>query len=157
MADSNTKDENLRPKFWERFALDELSRTEWEALCDGCGKCCLLKLEDEDTGEIEFTNVACRLLDTNTCQCTNYAIRKQIVKDCVVVDTAALERISYWMPGSCAYRLLAEGKPLEPWHPLVCGDPEQVHIQGISLRGRMVSEVGIAEEDLEDYIVEGME
>lgn len=157
MSNASDTSNALRPSFWENYALEDLTRPEWEALCDGCGKCCLLKLEDADTGELAFTNVACRLLDLNTCQCTKYAIRKQIVKDCIVVDTAALERISYWLPVTCAYRLLTEGKPLEPWHPLVCGDPDRVHKIGISLQKKMVSEEGLSEDDLEEYIVEGME
>ncbi len=137
--------------------MSEMTQPEWEALCDGCGKCCLLKLEDEDTAEVEYTNIACKLLNTDTCRCTDYPNRKAKVPDCVIVDMAALERISYWMPRTCAYRLLAEGKPLEPWHPLVSGDPTSVHKAGISLAGRMVPEDHVHENDLEDYIVEGLE
>lgn len=148
---------DLRPKFWETLTLGELTRPEWEALCDGCGLCCLLKLEDADTGEVEYTNVACKLLDRETCQCSNYAIRKQIVPDCIVVDEAALERISYWLPQTCAYRLMAEGRALYDWHYLISGDRDSVHRAGVSLSGQMVSEVGISDEDLEDHIVRGIE
>lgn len=147
--------DTLRPNFWEVYPLDELSKAEWEALCDGCGKCCLLKLEDADTGVVEYTNVSCRLLDGDACSCTNYPLRKQIVPDCVVVNAEALERIAYWMPVSCAYRLLYEGKSLYPWHPLVCGDPLRLHAEGVSLRGNMISEDLVKESDLEDHIMEG--
>ncbi len=149
--------DDLRDAFWQKYDLTELTRSEWEALCDGCGKCCLLKLEDYDTAEVEYTNVACRLLDRDTCQCSKYAIRKQIVTDCIVVDAEALERISYWLPTTCAYRLLAEGQPLPEWHHLVCGDRQAVHAAGISLRGRMVSEETVDEDDLEDHVVEGVQ
>lgn len=147
----------LRPRFWETVPLDEMTRPEWEAVCDGCGKCCLLKIEFDDTGEVEFTNVACRLLDHATCRCTNYALRKQIVPDCVVIDMATLERIGYWLPSTCAYRLLADGQPLADWHPLVSGDPGSVHRAGISLAGRMVTETEVDEDDLQDFIVEGLD
>ncbi|MEO0912837.1 MAG: YcgN family cysteine cluster protein, partial [Pseudomonadota bacterium] len=129
----------------------------WEALCDGCGKCCLLKLEDEETAEVEYTNIACKLLDTETCRCTDYPNRKAKVPDCVVISPEKIAEIAYWMPRTCAYRLLAEGKPLQPWHPLVSGDPESVHTVGISLAGRMVLEDHVHADDLEDYIVEGLE
>ena len=143
-----------RPRFWENYALNELTHTEWEALCDGCGKCCLRKLEYEDTGEVEYTNVACRLLDTQTCRCRDYANRKKIVEDCILVTPERLEQILYWMPTTCAYRLLAEGRSLEAWHPLISGRAESVAEAGISLAGRMVSEVGIHDDDLDDYVVE---
>lgn len=146
-----------RPRFWENYALTELTHTEWEALCDGCGKCCLRKLEYEDTGEVDYTNVACRLLDTQTCRCRDYANRKKIVEDCIVVTPERLEQILYWMPTTCAYRLLAEGRSLEDWHPLISGRAESVAEAGISLAGRMVSEVGIHDDDLDDYVVEGLQ
>ncbi|TNE42559.1 MAG: YcgN family cysteine cluster protein [Alphaproteobacteria bacterium] len=136
--------------FWKSKSLTEMTHAEWESLCDGCARCCLLKLEDEDTGEIIFTNVACHLLDQETCRCTNYAKRSKLVPTCIKV-TAENAAALAWMPPTCAYRLLAEGKDLFPWHPLVSGDPESVHKAGISVRGRVVSEEGIDEEDLEDY------
>jgi uncharacterized protein len=108
----------LRPRFWERIPLRNLTPAEWEALCDGCGKCCLNKLEDADTGEVAFTRVACRLLDGESCRCGNYAIRKTLVPECVVLTPANIAEIAYWMPRTCAYRLLWEGKPLADWHPL---------------------------------------
>ena len=148
---------NIRAQFWERFTLDELTPREWEALCDGCGKCCLRKLEYEDTGEVDYTNVACKLLDCTTCRCTNYANRKKTVPDCVVITPATLDRILYWMPTTCAYRLMAEGQPLADWHPLISGRAESVHEAGISLAGHMVSETGVSDDDLDDYIVEGLQ
>jgi len=157
MTDDPITRDGLRPQFWERFTLDELTRPEWEALCDGCGKCCLRKLEFEDTGEVEYTNVACRLLDTQSCRCRDYANRKKQVPDCVVITPDSLEQILYWMPSSCAYRLLAEGRSLEDWHPLISGTPATVAAAGISLAGHMISEVDIDEDDLEEHIVEGLQ
>lgn len=144
----------LRPKFWERHSLRQLTPTEWEALCDGCGKCCLNKLEDPDTGEVALTRVACRLLDDETCRCAQYDIRKQFVPECVVLTPDTLPDIAYWMPTTCAYRLLAEGKPLYDWHPLISGTPESVHEAGVSVRGWTVPEFEIPEEDWEDHIIE---
>ncbi|PZX16579.1 hypothetical protein LX81_01950 [Palleronia aestuarii] len=143
-----------RPRFWERFPLEELSSAEWEALCDGCGKCCLNKLEDEDTGEVELTRVACRLFDDGTCRCANYEIRKQFVPECVVLTPSTLADAAYWMPRTCAYRLLHEGKPLYPWHPLISGDPESVHAAGVSAQGITVPEFEVDEEDWEEHIIE---
>lgn len=150
-------DANVRHEFWERFTLEELTEAEWEALCDGCGKCCLLKLEDWDTGEVAMTNVACRLLDRETCRCTDYPNRKAKVPDCVIIRPEKIADIRYWLPETCAYRLRAEGQPLADWHPLISGDPKSVHRAGISLAGRLVSEDGISEDDLEDYVIEGFE
>jgi uncharacterized cysteine cluster protein YcgN (CxxCxxCC family) len=125
--------------FWERKSLAEMTEQEWESLCDGCGKCCLHKLEDIDTGEIEFTNVVCRLMDMGTCRCSRYADRARLMPDCVILTPDNLERLN-WMPSTCAYRLLNEGKQLFDWHPLVSGDPDSVHRAGISIRGRAISE-----------------
>ncbi len=146
--------EGLRERFWERVPLRNLAPREWEALCDGCGKCCLNKLEDPDTAEIAFTNVACRLLDDSTCRCAQYEIRKQFVPDCVVLTPANIAEIAYWMPQTCAYRLLHEGKALYDWHPLISGTPETVHEAGVSVRDRTVSEFDVAEDDWEDHIIE---
>ncbi len=145
-------DSALRPRFWER-PLDQLNPDEWEALCDGCGRCCLLKLEDADTGEVEYTRVSCRLLDPETCRCGNYALRKQLVPDCVVLTPANLERIAYWMPATCAYRLRFLGRPLPPWHPLVSGRADSVERAGVSVRNRVVPEWEVDEDDLEDYLI----
>lgn len=122
--------------FWTRKTLEEMSQGEWESLCDGCGRCCLVKLEDEDTGRIHATDVACKLFDTGTCRCTDYANRAAAVPDCVQLSPQAVRSLS-WLPPTCAYRLVAEGKPLSWWHPLVSGDPQTVVEAGVSVRGRV--------------------
>ncbi len=142
----------LRKRFWER-PLKDLTKAEWEALCDGCGKCCLNKLEDEETGEVVFTRVACRLLDDETCRCAQYDIRLQFVPECIVLTPKNIAEVGYFMPASCAYRLRHEGRPLPRWHPLLTGDPESVHA-GHSVRGRTVPEFEIPEEEWEDYVIE---
>jgi uncharacterized cysteine cluster protein YcgN (CxxCxxCC family) len=138
-------------RFWEQKPLDRMSRAEWESLCDGCGKCCIHKLEDEETGEIHATNVACRLLNRRTAMCSDYRNRQAYVPECVRLTPAKLRDID-WLPSTCAYRLIDEGKPLADWHPLISGDPESVHRAGISVRGWTVSEDEAG--DLENHIVE---
>lgn len=138
--------------FWERKRLDQMSRDEWEALCDGCGKCCVHKLEDVDSGRILYTNVACRLFDAHSCRCTRYAHRQQYVSDCLTLTPQRIRQLN-WLPGSCAYRRLAEGRGLAWWHPLVSGDPETVHRAGISVRARTVPEAKVDLSELEDYLV----
>jgi len=145
---------NLPPRFWEKKPLDRLSPPEWEALCDGCGKCCLNKLEDEDTGQVALTRVACRLLDDESCRCAQYDIRRQFVPECIMLTPSNLSDHLYWMPDTCAYRLLWEGKPLQDWHPLISGDPQTVHDAGVSVQGRTVPEFEVPEEEWEDYIIE---
>ncbi len=144
----------LTPKFWEKKPLTRMSPTEWEALCDGCGKCCLNKLEDEDSGEVALTRVACRLLDDATCRCAHYEQRHHFVPDCIVLRPDNLDSHAYWMPETCAYRLLWQGNPLPDWHPLVSGDPESVHRAGISVRGQTVSEFDTPFEEWEDHVIE---
>ena len=136
--------------FWQEKSLAEMTRAEWESLCDGCGKCCLHKLRYPD-GSLKMTRVSCRLLDTNTCRCTNYPKRKQLVPDCVVLSQDNVEKLD-WLPDTCAYRVLNEGGDLAPWHPLVSGDPESVHRSGISMQGRCVSERRAGA--LENYIID---
>ncbi len=136
--------------FWEQ-PLETLDRAQWEALCDGCGKCCLHKVEDSETGRVYATNVACRLLDRNTAQCSNYRHRRAFVPDCLRLTPGRLSTIE-WLPQTCAYKLRAEGQPLPEWHYLVCGDREAVHRAGISVRGWTISETLAG--DLENHIVE---
>jgi uncharacterized cysteine cluster protein YcgN (CxxCxxCC family) len=140
----------MRDRFWEA-PIKSLDREEWEALCDGCGKCCLHNLEDDETGELHATNVACRLLDRTSCRCANYKLRRVFVPDCVRLDLASLGKIS-WLPSTCAYRLRAEGKPLHDWHYLISGDRETVHEAGISVRGWTISEDEAG--DLEHHLVD---
>lgn len=143
-----------KKRFWEKKPLKDLSEKEWEALCDGCGKCCLNKLEDEETGEVALTRVACRLLDDSSCHCAQYPIRHQFVPECIVLKPDNLDTHAYWMPQTCAYRLLWKGKPLYDWHPLISGDPDSVHKAGISVQGWTVSEFETPEEEWEDHIIE---
>ncbi|MGD9919218.1 MAG: YcgN family cysteine cluster protein [Paenirhodobacter sp.] len=145
----------LRPKFWT-LPLAKLTPAEWEALCDGCGKCCLNKLEYEDTGELEFTRVACRLLDGETCRCMSYENRHDFVPECVRLTPKSIRKSAYWMPKTCAYRLRFEGKPLEPWHYLISGSHETVHEAGMSVQGWTVSEAEIPEDDWQDYVIEDL-
>ncbi len=145
----------MRPRFWE-LPLRQLDPAEWEALCDSCGKCCLNKLEFEDTDELAFTRVACRLLDGETCRCTRYATRHQYVPECVSLTPEKIDAISYWLPATCAYRLRHEGKRLPEWHYLISGDREAVHRAGASVRGWTLSEAEIPEEDWEDHIIEDL-
>lgn len=139
--------------FWRTKSLEEMTPGEWESLCDGCGRCCLHKLEDWDTGEIAWTDVACTLFDEGTCRCTDYANRAARVPDCVQLTPEAVRRLT-WLPPTCAYRLVAEGQDLRWWHPLVSGDPETVHAAGISVRGRVVSEDGVPMEEYEARLVD---
>ena len=138
--------------FWQSKRLDEMTPAEWESLCDGCGRCCLLKLMDEESEAVDYTDVACRLLDLGSCRCTDYANRRRRVRDCVQLTPARLAELS-WMPSTCAYRLLHEGRALYWWHPLVSGDPATVVAAGISVAGRVVSERQVRDEELEDHIV----
>lgn len=142
-----------RPPFWKTKTLDQMTRKEWESLCDGCAKCCIVKFEDEETGALAYTNLHCKLLDGSTCQCSDYKNRKKYVPDCVQLTPAAVESVD-WLPDSCAYRLVQDGKDLPDWHHLVCGDRERIHAEGHSVRGRTVSEDTVPEDDQENYIVD---
>ena len=133
--------------FWQRKTLAEMTPREWESLCDGCGRCCLVKFEDEDTGEIAYTDVSCKLLDTGTCRCSDYKNRAKIVDDCVKLTPANIGSLG-WLPTTCAYRILDEGGELAWWHPLVSGDPETVVTAGISMRGKALNERDIDPMDL---------
>ena len=140
---------NTQQDFWKNKSLSEMNHDEWESLCDGCGRCCLHKLEDEDNSDIYYTNVACRLLDLITCRCINYPERKTLVSDCLFLKPSNM-RAFHWLPPTCAYRLLDEGKELPKWHPLVSNNQKSIHSSGVSVR-----EFAIAETEglnLEDYI-----
>jgi len=125
--------------FWKTKKLEELSPSEWEALCDGCALCCQLKEEDEDTGEVTYTQIACRLLDLDTCKCRHYTNRHKFVPECITLTPETVSEIN-WLPSSCAYRLLAEGYDLPAWHPLITGDPKSTHTAGFTTRDRVISE-----------------
>lgn len=139
------------PPFWKTKSLAEMSRAEWESLCDGCGRCCLNKLEDEDTGQYLYTRAACKLLDLDTCRCTDYANRHARVPDCVALTPENVGGLG-WLPATCAYRLLEEGKSLPWWHPLVSGRPDTVAEAGITVAGEAYSEEGITVDELVDHL-----
>jgi uncharacterized cysteine cluster protein YcgN (CxxCxxCC family) len=139
--------------FWETKSLAQMTRSEFESVCDGCARCCLVKLEDEDTGFVHYTDVVCRLLDQRTCRCRDYGHRSRRVPDCVKLSPRRAASYS-WLPQTCAYRLLAEGKPLYWWHPLVSGDPASVHAAGVSVRGRVAGvEEDFSDDELAHHIV----
>ena len=138
--------------FWRRKSLEEMTREEWESLCDHCGRCCLVKLEDEDTGEIHFTSVVCELYDLECGGCTAYERRAECMPDCVPLTPERVRTLS-WLPSTCAYRLLAEGRDLPEWHPLVSGDPDSVRRAGIAILGRVRSEREVSIDELPDLIV----
>lgn len=139
--------------FWRTKRMGEMTKTEWESLCDGCGRCCLNKLTDVDTNETVYTDVGCRLLDGQTCRCSDYSHRLSRVKDCVRLTPRNVGRLT-WLPPTCGYRLVSEGRDLAWWHPLVSGDPETVHTSGVSVRGRVTaSEKDVPDEKLDEYIV----
>ena len=139
--------------FWKTKTLEEMSKSEWESLCDGCGKCCLNKLEDWDTAEIYWTNIGCELLDCDTCRCKDYDNRFEKVPDCIQL-TPGMVRTLRWLPPTCAYRLVRDGDDLFDWHPLVSGDPEAVHKEGISIKGRVIPDNGKPAEEYEEHLVD---
>ena len=142
--------------FWKTKTLRQMSPSEWEALCDGCGKCCLVKLIDDLTDDLHYTTVACKLLDCESCQCGDYENRKTLVEDCVILSPRLIEELN-WMPSTCAYRLIHEGKDLYWWHPRMSGSPDTVHEAGISVRGRAISEREVKDSELFEYIDEQLE
>ena len=139
--------------FWEEKSLEEMSQAEWEALCDGCGRCCLIKLEDEDSGEILNSDVRCRLLDDETCRCSDYERRQEKVADCIKLTLDNVREIE-WIPPTCAYRRMAEGKGLAWWHPLVCGNSEMIVAIGVSVKGRTVAEEDVQPNDWVNHAVD---
>ncbi|GAA6129746.1 YcgN family cysteine cluster protein [Halopseudomonas sabulinigri] len=139
--------------FWQRKTLTEMDQQEWESLCDGCGLCCLQKLEDEDEPQVfYYTRIACKLLDHKSCQCSDYPNRQDKVPDCIQLTPGAAADFA-WLPPTCGYRLVAEGTDLPPWHHLVCGDRNAVHKAGISLSGQMLAEGSVDDDDWEDHII----
>ena len=138
-------------RFWENKTLSELSKEEWESLCDGCGRCCLIRLEDADSGELVETSITCRLFDEETCRCTQYAQRHSEVKNCISINANNVAEL-YWLPKTCAYRLIDEGRELPSWHPLVAGNNEAIKDAGVSVYGKTISEEHVHPEDLESYI-----
>jgi uncharacterized protein len=144
-------DKPAAPPFWESKSLEEMSAEEWESLCDGCGQCCLIKLEDEDTGKIAVTRLACKLLDIGSCRCSDYPDRRNHVPDCVKLTPEDARKLA-WLPKTCAYRLIAEGRRLLWWHPLISGTPETVHTAGISVRGSAIGEKKVPEHRVAAHI-----
>ncbi|HET6390777.1 YcgN family cysteine cluster protein [Hyphomicrobium sp.] len=140
------------PPFWQTKTLEEMSREEWEALCDGCGRCCLVKLEDEDTAQIYTTRLSCGMLDTRTCRCRDYPNRFSKMPDCLEIDIARARELT-WLPQTCAYRLVGEGRGLMWWHPLVSGSPDTVHEAGISVRSFAMNERRVKQENYWKYII----
>lgn len=137
--------------FWKAKSLQEMTHEEWESICDGCGRCCLHKLEDEDTDELHYTNVACRMLDMETCRCRSYQERSELVSDCICITPSSIKAF-HWLPPTCAYRLLAEGKTLPEWHPLVSNNPESTQHAGISVRDFAIAET--TDVNLENHIID---
>ncbi len=150
--DARPKRNTPHSAFWRTKSLDELDPQEWESLCDGCGQCCLVKLEDEDSDEVHYTDVSCKLLDLGSCRCTDYDNRDVLVDDCVRLTPQAIRDIA-WLPPTCAYRLLEQGRPLPWWHPLVSGTGETVIEAGISVRGKATSERDVPESELRARII----
>jgi hypothetical protein len=138
--------------FWHDKRLTEMSEAEWESLCDGCARCCMIKLEDEDTGDVHYTSLVCDLLDLDACRCSRYPQRHDLVPDCIEFD-ADLATTLRWLPTTCAYRRLAEGLDLPDWHPLVSGHPESVHEAGISVRGKVLHAGAINEDELTEHVI----
>jgi uncharacterized cysteine cluster protein YcgN (CxxCxxCC family) len=143
-------------EFWRTKSLDELDTAEWEALCDGCARCCLVKLQDEDTDEVFFTRLACDLLDLSTCQCTRYPQRHTLVPDCIQFEAEEAHTLD-WLPVSCAYRMVADGRPLAWWHPLVSGSRDTVHKAGVSVGNRAIHESAVPADDAESHIIRWVE
>lgn len=139
--------------FWKTKSLNELSEKEWESLCDGCGKCCLFRLVDEETDQLFTTDIICKLFDEESCRCSSYLNRTELVPTCLKLDAELVKELD-WMPYTCAYRLLAEGLDLPWWHPLVCGDPNMIHTVGVSVRGKVEFENETNMEELEEHVVD---
>jgi uncharacterized cysteine cluster protein YcgN (CxxCxxCC family) len=143
----------MSENFWESKTLSEMTTEQWESLCDGCGKCCLHKLEDEDDGQLYYTDIACKLLDIESCRCKDYTNRLKKVPDCLTLTPETLGDVDF-LPDTCAYRLLSENKPLDSWHPLISGSDDSVHEAGVSVSGRVLSETYIHPDDFETRVIQ---
>jgi uncharacterized cysteine cluster protein YcgN (CxxCxxCC family) len=146
----------METEYWKHKTLEDMDHGEWEALCDGCGRCCLLKIEDEDSGALFYTNVICEYHDNQQCRCTHYKDRSLLVPDCIKV-TPEVARSEKWLPDTCAYRLLAEDKPLFDWHPLLSGNADSVHTAGISVRDKVVAEQYVHPDELPEHLAHWLE
>lgn len=142
----------IQPPFWQTKTLDQMSKVEWEQLCDGCGKCCLHKLEDEEDGQVYYTNIACKYLNVDTCKCNDYSRRLKNVPGCLSLTPQTASLLS-WLPSTCAYKLLANNEPLPAWHPLVAGKKTKMIKKGVSVAGKVLSELQVAEEDYQEHVV----
>ena len=145
----------IRKNFWKNKCLSDFTVEEWEALCDGCAICCLYKLEDEESGEVQLTNVACRFLDMDACHCQLYDQRHTAMPTCIKLTPSKVASLA-WLPETCAYRLILNGQPLPDWHPLVSGDPHSVHLAGASVKGRVMRETEANMNALEDYVIDDL-
>ena len=146
----------MSQQFWKQKELHDLTKKEWESLCDGCAKCCLVKLQDEESDEVAYTNVVCQYLNFENCHCTEYKQRNELVPHCVWLKPEMIDEF-FWLPTTCAYRLIAEGKDLASWHPLISGDADSVHTSGNSIKDKVYSEENIHSDDLEEYIIHWVE
>ena len=152
MTKNSSHNSGPQRAFWKTKPISDMSHSEWESLCDGCGKCCLNKLENDDTGEVHYTKIACRLLDNESCKCSQYSIRHQFVPDCIVLTPKNISEHAYWLPKTCAYYLLWKGKDLFDWHPLVSGDTNTVHEANVSVKEKTIAEFEVDEDEWEDYL-----
>ena len=146
--------EGIQQEFWKNKQMSEMSKAEWEALCDGCGKCCLNKLENDETGEVHYTKIACRLLNNESCKCSQYTIRHQFVPECIVLTPKNISEHAYWLPKTCAYYLVWKGKELYNWHPLISGTSKSVHEANVSVQNKTIAEFEVNEDEWEDQLWE---
>jgi uncharacterized protein len=147
---------NNTAPFWQTKTFSQMNTEEWESLCDGCAKCCLHKLEDEDTGEVYYTDIACRYLDEKSCRCKDYRQRQVLVPECLQLRPEDVKEY-YWLPATCSYRLLAEGQGLPAWHHLISGKPELIHQLGFSVQAKTVSEKDVQPDDYEEHVIHWVE
>ena len=151
---NRSQKERIQQEFWKNKQMSEMSKAEWEALCDGCGKCCLNKLENDETGEVHYTTIACRLLDNESCKCSQYSIRHQFVPECIVLTPKNISEHAYWLPKTCAYYLVWKGEELYNWHPLVSGRSNSVHEANVSAQNKTIAEFEVNEDEWEDHLWE---